>query len=132
MNYIKLDDALKVCSKYEEWYADMNDQCGEVISDNIYQEILNLPSVDVIATKWIDVNERLPEIIAEKTRFEQTVKKSIRVLCVCKQKSGKVLVKEGYCEWFNWSDKPSWRIPGNIDSVTHWMPLPEPPKMDTQ
>lgn len=80
---------------------------------------------------WIDVNEELPEIEAEKTRFDQTVKRSIRVLCVCRQKSGKLLVKEGYYEWFNWSEQPSWRIPGSIDSVTHWMPLPKPPEMDS-
>ena len=26
MAYIKLEDALKVCNEYEEWYTDMNDQ----------------------------------------------------------------------------------------------------------
>lgn len=76
---------------------------------------------------WISVKDRLPEIEAEKTTYGQTIKRSIRVLCACKQKSGKVLVKEGYYEWFNWSEEPAWRIPGSIDSVTHWMPLPEPP-----
>ena len=76
---------------------------------------------------WISVKDQLPAIETVKTRYDQTIKKSIRVLCACKQKSGKVLVKEGYYEWFNWSEEPSWRIPGNINSVTHWMPLPEAP-----
>ena len=48
MAYIKLDDALKVCSDYGEWYADMNDQCVATIADNIYQEIVNLPTADVV------------------------------------------------------------------------------------
>jgi hypothetical protein len=59
---------------------------------------------------------------------ERTGYNSIRVLCVCKQKSGKVMVKEGYCEIWDDSDYgPYWKIPGSIDSVTHWMPLPTPP-----
>ena len=76
---------------------------------------------------WTSVKYGLPEIESEKTRNGKTIKKSVRVLCACKQKSGKLLVKEGYYEWFNWSKEPTWRIPGGIDSVTHWMPLPEPP-----
>lgn len=76
---------------------------------------------------WTSVKDGLPEIEVEKTRNGKTIKKSVRVLCACKQKSGKLLVKEGYYEWFDWSEKPFWRIPGSIDSVTHWMPLPEPP-----
>lgn len=48
MAYIKLDDALKVCSDCEEWYADINDQCGSMIANNIYQEIANLSIADVV------------------------------------------------------------------------------------
>ena len=76
---------------------------------------------------WIDVNERLPEL--EKISLNTKRRpKSVRVLCTCKQRSDKVLVKEGYYEL--WNNKPCWRIPGSIDSVTHWMSLPEPPKED--
>lgn len=78
--------------------------------------------------KWIDVKYDLPKIEKEETHGDHKIKKSIRVLCACKQRSGKVLVKEGYYQIWDWSREPYWRIPGNIDSVTHWMPLPEPPK----
>ena len=79
--------------------------------------------------EWISVKDRLPEITAtEKGWGDHKVQKSIRVLCVCRQKSGKVLVKEGYYELWDHSQNPCWRIPGSIDSVTHWMLLPEPPK----
>ena len=75
-------------------------------------------------TNWISVDERLPKIDPDKKgRYKNSV--SIRVLCACKQHSGKKMVKEGYCEWGDWGY--SWRIPGSIDSVTHWMYLPEPP-----
>lgn len=75
--------------------------------------------------KWISVDERLPEL-EDGRNWGNHRPKSIRVLCVCQQRSGKTFVKEGYYELF--SNKPCWRIPGSIDTVTHWMPLPEPPK----
>jgi hypothetical protein len=78
--------------------------------------------------KWISVDDRLPEKETLIKWRERTGYNSIRVLCVCKQKSGKVMVKEGYCEMWDDSDYgPYWKIPGSIDSVTHWMPLPTPP-----
>lgn len=75
--------------------------------------------------EWISVDERLPEL-EDGRNWGNHRPKSIRVLCVCQQRSGKTFVKEGYYELF--SNKPCWRIPGSIDSVTHWMPLPKPPK----
>lgn len=77
-------------------------------------------------SEWISVDEKLPEL-EDGRNWGNHRPRSIRVLCVCQQRSGKVFVKEGYYELF--SNRPCWRIPGSIDSVTHWMPLPEPPKM---
>ena len=78
--------------------------------------------------EWISVEDRLPEIEGDaRTWGELKIQKSVRVLCACKQKSGKVFVKEGYCEL--WGSRVVWKIPGTVDSVTHWMPLPEAPKM---
>ena len=68
--------------------------------------------------KWIPVKERLPE--SQK-----------RVLAVCK--SGKIFVGE----FVDLGWRTLWRIRTARDStkeitqiVTHWMPLPEPPKGD--
>ncbi len=64
------------------------------------------------AMKWIPVTERLPE-------------EWVDVL---------VLSKYGFCEVAVYLGiKGKWRITWNhdlfeVDSVTHWMPLPEPPK----
>lgn len=82
----------------------------------------------VTVQEWISVEDKLPEIVSIHKGYRSTVKKSIRVLCVCVQKSGKTMVKEGYCEWYNDYQEPRWQIPGTIDDVTHWMPLPQPPK----
>lgn len=78
--------------------------------------------------EWISVEDRLPEIETVNIKeYNRHYSKSVRVLCVCKQKSGKVMVKEGYCETSSDGQRIYWKIPGSIDSVTHWMPLPEPP-----
>ena len=82
----------------------------------------------VTVQEWISVEDKLPEIVSIHKGYRSTVKKSIRVLCVCVQKSGKTMVKEGYCEWHNDYQEPRWQIPGTIDEVTHWQYLPQPPK----
>ena len=78
--------------------------------------------------KWIPVTERLPEIIKTERAWKNGHRKSGRVLCACLQADGKRMVKEGFMEFFNDYPEPSWKIPGTIHSVTHWMPLPEAPK----
>ncbi len=82
----------------------------------------------VTVQKWISVKDRLPEVVSTHKRYRSTIKKSVRVLCVCVQKSGKTMVKEGYCEWYNDYPEPRWQIPGTIDEVTHWQYLPQPTK----
>ena len=82
----------------------------------------------VTIQEWVSVEDKLPEVVSIHKGYRGTVKKSIRVLCVCVQKSGKTMVKEGYCEWYNDYQEPRWQIPGTIDEVTHWQYLPHPPK----
>ena len=82
----------------------------------------------VTVQEWISVDDKLPEVVSIHKGYRSTVKKSIRVLCVCVQKSGKTMVKEGYCEWYNDYQEPRWKIPGTIDEVTHWQYLPQLPK----
>ena len=88
----------------------------------------HLISNGVTVQEWISVDDKLPEVVSIQKGYRSTVKKSIRVLCVCVQKSGKTMVKEGYCEWYNDYQEPRWKIPGTIDEVTHWQYLPQPPK----
>lgn len=78
---------------------------------------------------WINVNDKLPDVKStHKLKYRDGFyTMSVRVLCACRQKSGDRMVKEGYCEV--WNDRAVvWRIPGTIDEVTHWMPLPELPE----
>lgn len=94
----------------------------------LYQQIaMSLYGAGYRKQEWISVEERLPELEGKaRTWGKLQIQPSVRVLCTCVQKSGKVLVKEGFYEL--WGDRVVWKIPGSIDSVTHWMPLPEPLK----
>lgn len=61
--------------------------------------------------RWIPVTERLPENIAN------------RVLVVCERSNGVFYAHYEKPFWINLeTDKPF------ISTVTHWMPLPQPPK----
>lgn len=106
------------------------DTIGEYNIPNKFKKEIadHLISNGVTVQEWISVKDRLPEVVSIHKGYRSTVKKSIRVLCVCVQKSGKTMVKEGYCEWYNDCPEPRWQIPGTIDEVTHWQYLPQPPK----
>ena len=65
----------------------------------------------VTVQEWIPVTERLPENIAN------------RVLVVCERSNGVFYAHYEKPFWINLeTDKPF------ISTVTHWMPLPHPPK----
>ena len=97
----------------------------EKIADHLIANVVTVPDTNV--GKWISVKDRLPEVaITHNNRWEKSTE-SVHVLCYCKQNSGKRMVKEGSCKVYA-SGTIYWMIPGTIDSVTHWMPLPQPPK----
>lgn len=70
-----------------------------------YVESLKLPT-------WISCEERLPD-------------ENQRVLCVMKDGQFKILTWT-YIDWA-WEDETVW---WGEEDVTHWMPLPQPPKGD--
>ena len=109
-----------------ETFAEQYDKRGLLTAPHTAEALI---ANGVTIREWIPVTERLPEKMQTQIkRGAYRYDKSVRVLCVCRQKSGKTIVKEGYCEFFN--NGVYWSIPGSIDSVTHWMPLPEPPEAE--
>ena len=83
---------------YDEWYGN-GDIAEKLISNG------------VTVQEWISVKDRLPENIAN------------RVLVVCERSNGVFYAHYEKPFWINLeTDKPF------ISTVTHWMPLPEPPK----
>lgn len=71
--------------------------------------------------KWISVKDRLPEDDLPKTA------KQVKVLTAIKGKSGYAVRSQ--LRWKNYYGDWVWRY--SAGEVTHWMPLPEPPKEDT-
>ena len=70
--------------------------------------------------KWISVEERLPE---EVMRDESDVSSSdLVIVAVCDDMDNIFVADDIVCrgEWVNY--------PAPLFEVTHWMPLPEPPK----
>ena len=125
--YIKLEDLTKFPIRLDHYDKEHGNEHFVYGIETVLEYAENLPAADV-AQEWISVEDKLPEVVSIHKGYRSTVKKSIRVLCVCVQKSGKTMVKEGYCEWYNDYPEPRWKIPGTIDEVTHWQYLPQPPK----
>lgn len=79
--------------------------------------------------EWISVDERLPE----DELSEEHKKKTIKVLVAIKAKNGiTIRTQERFLDYTysNGGERQSywtWRF--SRGEVTHWMPLPEPPKV---
>lgn len=119
---------MDVRRKLLELFYDNNVRCDQKI-EGLADDVIDIIDNGITVQEWVSVKDRLPEVVSIHKGYRSTVKKSIRVLCVCVQKSGKTMVKEGYCEWYNDCTEPRWQIPGTIDEVTHWQYLPQPPKV---
>ena len=98
---------------------------AEIIADGLIDNGVTVQDVsETNVGEWILVEDRLPDVATKhNTRWDKSTD-SIRA---CVQADGKKMVKEGYCKVYS-DGFVSWKIPGTIHSVTHWMPLPQPPK----
>ena len=76
------------------------------------------------AMKWIPVTERLPE--DRLPRFSEV--KQIKVLTALKSDSGVRTVRSQMRYRDTWCNEVRWRWKYSGSEITHWMPLPEPPK----
>ena len=104
------------------------DEYSNACENTLHKDALAyIQQLEAQVPRWIPVDERLPEIAEHRGKYDV----SVRVLCACLQKSGRRMVKEGYFEIFD-GKYFDWRIPGTIDKVTHWIPMPEAPKEDAK
>lgn len=109
------DDLISRSALVERLKRNLNACNPGTFSERCYQDAINtvthFPAVDA-GPKWISVEDRLPETESRclVVRYDAVTKTSfIDIL---------------------WFDKGTWwnRVFGGEYSVTHWMPLPEPPK----
>jgi hypothetical protein len=97
---------------------DPMDFCGELC---FFAEGL----IEKAKLKWIPVSERLPEDDLPK----DSKVKQIKVLTALKSDKGVRTVRSQMryrCTWYSDSEPWVWKYSGS--EITHWMPLPEPPK----
>ena len=105
-NADKYSDGGKLCKKCE-YSTDLPCWAG-VIADHLIAHGVTFADVpETNVGKWIPVSERLPKPHEDVLVYDNTAKE---VTCACLSFLG---------EWFNVPMK---------NEVTHWMPLPEPPK----
>lgn len=81
--------------------------------------------------KWIPVTERLPEEDGKYLVFEQSGGRTNTSILRFAKDARKVDKYDFKGRWKNaWCEYDSEWGHYTVDSVTHWMPLPEPPKED--
>ena len=90
-------------------------------------DIDNAPTVDA-APKWISVEDRLPDELPKnlKSGWSESVRPSEYVLCMTRDDVFKAFYSYSYSDWTRHDESKSY------SSVTHWIPLPQPPKMDKE
>lgn len=75
-------------------------------------------SAELLERRWIPVEERLPEL--------QNWGASKVVLGIVQNESGYPPPNPCFCVYLG---NQQWTIRGRMATITHWMPLPEPPEV---
>jgi len=87
-------------------------------NETLAEDIYNWVGKGVTVQKWIPVAERLPE------------EEGWYLVYTTPNREHKSINKAMFCKGYAWGNfEPYWRgAGGHWANVTHWMPLPEPPK----
>ena len=113
LNHCAEDRGCPKCPAHEVCKGDVNVLLGSA-ADALAEMIYEVKCVEAATPRWISIEERLPE--------------SFRPVIVCRNYAkGERKIEQGMLTVNGW-----WKVYGtNTKSVTHWMPLPEPPKEQT-
>lgn len=102
------------CCDFEHWQGRKCEQCPYMNADDEWCDSMDEIRGDAIAyiqqleaqvPRWISVKDRLPEI------YETVI----------------IWRSDCHKATIGWNFQPGWSVPKGVE-VTHWMPLPEPPK----
>lgn len=98
------------------WDADTRIGYVQVVDVGDIQDAPAADVAEVVQTAWISVKDRLPDAHDEK------------YLCHYRYGKGNIYFTS-VLDWYGTDGKPHFQYEGcNGMKVTHWMPLPEPPK----
>ena len=53
--YIKRTDVMKICESYSEHCFNSNDSAGQDIADRILDDVVEIPTADVVEVKQIEI-----------------------------------------------------------------------------
>lgn len=81
--------------------------------------LVDKESAELLERRWIPVEERLPEL--------QNWGASKVVLGIVQNESGYPPPNPCFCVYLG---NQQWTIRGRMATITHWMPLPEPPEVE--
>ena len=121
---------LKKAVNLTEWSSCDVDAVGLAAADRIANQSTHIAALQQEIEKlraqlprWIPVEERLPEL--------QSWGASTVVLGLIKSENAPSLNKLHDLTLCVYCDNGIWSMPGRYVAITHWMPLPEPPKEET-
>lgn len=149
--YIDLDVAVKAFNNFDAGRA-----CGThstlLTPEEFAEYLYELPAADVAPMGWISVKDKLPE--PETEVLAVCVRNGYRFICPVIFEDGTMLTQNSMWNWYElenygtyseenddyfvpegwWENRqftPDDIYNNPVDcTVTHWMPLPEPPKED--
>ena len=148
--YIEREAALEICETEYQKRLKMLDYCGDTVAWNIGGEIKALPAADVAPVGWVSVKNRLPK--PETEVLAACVRNGYCFICPAIYEDGTMLTQDSVWNWYEldsygtyseenddyfvpegwWENRqftPDDVYNNPVDcAVTHWMPLPKPPK----
>ena len=117
---LKLEElvkALRFCGKHECITCPCDiDECSQMVysaADQIERDQKEIEELREKLPKWISVKERLP------------IDRLKKYLVAFRDAGGSIVDMARYIPSDGWTCD-NWDVPQNL--ITHWMPLPEPPK----
>ena len=99
-------------------YPHLDADPAEVVADYLLDNGVTFATDNNVGSKWISVKERLP------------VQEGWYLVFTVPDRGYKSINKGYFCKGYAWDNfTPRWSgAGGRWTNVTHWMPLPEPPK----
>lgn len=110
-----LNDELKEKLGTDTWTSCDIDKVGMDAADQIERDQNEIAELREKLPKWISVKERLP------------IDRLKKYLVAFRDAGGSIVDMARYFPSDGWTCD-NWDVPQNL--ITHWMPLPEPPKED--
>lgn len=147
--YIKREALRKTFEKWRSHHEKLDDDYGVQIMEDVIWELNAQPAADVEPEGWISVKDKLPE--PETEVLAVCVRNGYRFICPVIFEDGTMLTQNSMWNWYElenygtyseenddyfvpegwWENRqftPDDIYNNPVDcTVTHWMPLPEPP-----